>query len=374
MATKAAGVALALATCALATATSGAIGRVANRDGASPAPAAPLAIAGGALLRRRFRTREAAFARIFEPGARACADRGLKLGIAALGAKLSLREIGETATAAAPATAATVTTGLAATPALRRAASERFGPASGLTRKVGALLAAGTSVCGVTAIGGLAPAIGASQREIGVAVANVAAYGTLGMLAYPWAAKRLFPEGGVPAGVFLGLSVHDTAQVVGAGMTFRDAFEDEMAFKAATVTKLTRNLTLALAIPYLAYAFRSADAGAGAAAKRPALVPGFLIAFVAMAALRSLGDATESVRDDARWKRFHKATGDFASNVVLPTSMAAVGLCMSASALSGVGVAPFVVGACAATSVGVVAACSVKALDAAGAFRGIGAS
>jgi hypothetical protein len=47
---------------------------------------------------------------------------------------------------------------------------------------------------------------------------------------------------------------------------------------------------------------------------------------------------------------------------------------MSASALSGVGVAPFVVGACAATSVGVVAACSVKALDAAGAFRGIGAS
>jgi uncharacterized integral membrane protein (TIGR00698 family) len=239
---------------------------------------------------------------------------------------------------------------------------------------VGALLAAGTSVCGVTAIGGLAPAIGASQREIGVAVANVAAYGTLGMLAYPWAAKRLFPEGGVPAGVFLGLSVHDTAQVVGAGMTFRDAFEDEMAFKAATVTKLTRNLTLALAIPYLAYAFRSADAGAGAAAKRPALVPGFLIAFVAMAALRSLGDATESVRDDARWKRFHKATGDFASNVVLPTSMAAVGLCLSASALSGVGVAPFVVGACAATSVGVVAACSVKALDAAGAFRGIGAS
>ena len=183
MATKAAGVALALATCALATATSGAIGRVANRDGASPAPAAPLAIAGGALLRRRFRTREAAFARIFEPGARACADRGLKLGIAALGAKLSLGEIGETATAAAPAIAATVTTGLAATPALRRAASERFGPASGLTRKVGALLAAGTSVCGVTAIGGLAPAIGASQREIGVAVANVAAYGTLGMRA-----------------------------------------------------------------------------------------------------------------------------------------------------------------------------------------------
>jgi uncharacterized integral membrane protein (TIGR00698 family) len=244
-----------------------------------------------------------------------------------------------------------------------------------LTTKVGALLAAGSSICGVTAIGALAPAIGASQREVSLAVANVAAYGTFGMLTYPYVAKALFPDGGVPAGVFLGLSVHDTSQVVGAGMTFRDAFEDEVAFKAATVTKLTRNLCLAFAIPYLAYAFRDASVGAsaGVATKRPALVPGFLIAFVAMAALRSLGDATESVRDDARWKRATKATGDFASNVVLPTAMAAVGLSMSASTLSGVGMAPFVVGACAATSVGVVAACSVKALETAGAFRNVGA-
>ena len=56
--------------------------------------------------------------------------------------------------------------------------------------------------------------------------------------------------------MFLGLAVHDTSQVVGAGMTFRDAFDDEDAFKAATVTKLTRNLLLAVAIPYLAMSFR----------------------------------------------------------------------------------------------------------------------
>ena len=370
MATRAAGCALALATCASATATSRCF---ATRDAPSPAPAAPLAIALGVLTRRAFKTRESTFARIFEPGVRACASEGLKIGVAALGIKLSLHEIGETARIAAPAIGAVVTTGVVGTPAARAAATRRLGErARGLSAKVGALLAAGTSVCGVTAIGGLAPAIGASQREIGVAVANVTAYGTLGMLANPWIAKAMFPEGGAPAGVFLGLSVHDTSQVIGAGMTFRDAFDDEAAFKAATVTKLTRNLTLAAVIPYLAYAFRSAGAGAGA--KRPALVPGFVIAFVSMAALRSLGDATECVRDDARWKRFHKTTGDFASNVVLPTSMAAVGLSMSASALSGVGVAPFVVGACAATSVGVVAACSVKALEAAGAFRDVGAS
>ena len=145
----------------------------------------------------RFRTREATFARIFEPGARACAERGTEdSAIAALGAKLSLqRDRGDGDEAAAPAIAATVTTGLTATPALRKAASKRFGPASGLTRKVGALLAAGTSVCGVTAIGGLAPAIGASQREIGVAVANVAAYGTLGMLAYPWIGEAVVSGG-----------------------------------------------------------------------------------------------------------------------------------------------------------------------------------
>jgi len=332
----------------------------------SPVPAAPLAVAIGALARKFAFSHGATFDRTLRRGVTFCAGDGLKMGIAALGCKLSLTEIGDVATQAAPVIAATVGTGLAATPALNAAAMRRFGNASnGLTAKTGALLAAGSSICGVTAIGALAPAIGASQREVSVAVANVVAYGTFGMLTYPYLAKWMFPEGGTPAGVFLGLAVHDTSQVVGAGMTFRDAFEDEDAFKAATVTKLTRNLLLAVAIPYLAMSFRDSVTNA-ATGKRPPLVPGFLIAFLSAAALRSMGDATESVRDDERWKRGTKFMGDFASQIALPMAMAAVGLSTTTASLAGVGTAPFVVGACAALSVGCVAAAGAKTAVAAG--------
>ena len=54
--------------------------------------------------------------------------------------------------------------------------------------------------------------------------------------------------------MWLGLAVHDTAQVMGAGLTYAQLFDDERAFNAAAVTKLTRNLALAAAIPALAFA------------------------------------------------------------------------------------------------------------------------
>jgi len=332
----------------------------------TPAPVAPIALGlGMGVASVGFRAPRAKEA--LAPGVKFATSEVLKFGVALLGVKLSLEEIGVVAREAMPAIAATVSSGLALVPVMNRAASARFGASSGLTGKVGGLLAAGTSICGVTAIGALAPAIGATQREISLAVANVVAYGTIGMLTYPYVAKWLFPEGGTAAGVFLGLSVHDTSQVIGAGMSFRDMYEDEDAFKAATVTKLTRNLGLAIAIPYLAMTLKDVSPAA-ATAKGAPLVPAFLVAFIAMAALRSLGDATEAIRTDARWKRGTKFIGDAASQVFLPTAMAAVGLSVSATSLSGVGFAPFIVGACAAGTVGVVAACTTKALERSGAF------
>jgi len=328
----------------------------------SPVPTAPLAVGIGALSAHMvFRGR--GIPDTLAKGVKWCAGDGLKVGIAALGAKLSLNEISDFASGAAPAIAATVATGVLVTPMINAGVMARYGATSGLSGKVGALLAAGSSICGVTAIGALSPAIAASQREVSLAVANVVAYGTFGMMTYPYLAKWMFPDGGIPAGVFLGLSVHDTSQVVGAAMTYRDAFEDEVAFKAATVTKLTRNLALALAIPYLAMSFRETK---GVMGKQPPLIPGFLIAFVSMAALRSIGDSMENVREDPRWKAGTKALGDFSSQLMLPMAMAAVGLSTNAASLRGIGPAPFIVGALAATSVGAVAAGSTLALAKAG--------
>ena len=51
-----------------------------------------------------------------------------------------------------------------------------------------------TSICGVTAITALAPAVGAEQRHVAMAVANVVAFGTVGMLSYPYLAHGLLGD------------------------------------------------------------------------------------------------------------------------------------------------------------------------------------
>ena len=66
----------------------------------------------------------------------------------------------------------------------------------------------------MTAITAIAPAIAATQAETAVAVATVVAFGTSSMLAYPVLAHNYLPfEFSEQVGLFLGIAIHDTAQV-----------------------------------------------------------------------------------------------------------------------------------------------------------------
>lgn len=127
-----------------------------------------------------------------------------------------------------------------------------FGSFLKLPPRLSSLIAAGTSICGVTAIAALSPAINATQKEVSYAVANVVVFGTLGMLVYPYIANHLF-QYSEQVGIFLGLSIHDTSQVMAAALTYKEVFDDELAMKTAAITKLTRNLFLAAVIPALAW-------------------------------------------------------------------------------------------------------------------------
>ncbi|EDQ86589.1 uncharacterized protein MONBRDRAFT_28203 [Monosiga brevicollis MX1] len=127
----------------------------------------------------------------------------LRAGIICIGAKLSLVEIANVGLQGVPAVMAAIGTGMLVVP--------RLGRAMGLSTKLSSLVAAGTSICGVTAISALSPTIRASEQETAVAVANVVAFGTLNMLLMPHVAHALFASS-TQAGAFLGLSVHDTAQ------------------------------------------------------------------------------------------------------------------------------------------------------------------
>ena len=209
----------------------------------------------------------------------------LRTGIVLVGIKLSLFEMLRLGLAGIPVVVAAIAAGLLFVPWLNRRL--------GLPPRLGSLVAAGTSICGVTAIVSTAPAIEADEREVAYAVANVVAFGLFGMLAYPYLAHALLGDSAT-IGLFLGTAIHDTSQVVGAALTYQQVFADDVVLRVATVTKLTRNLFLAAVVPYLAWQHARDRGSAAAPGARPAswstYLPAFILGFVAMAILRSIGD------------------------------------------------------------------------------------
>ena len=297
---------------------------------------------------------------LMKPGITFATKTILQGGIVAVAAKLSFVELLTAGTQGLPVVVGAISAGFLFIPLAGRAA--------GLSRELSLLLTAGTSICGVTAITALAPAIQAPHKDLAVAVANTVAFGTLGMLVYPYVFHELCAGNSEQVGLCLGVAIHDTSQVLGSAMSYRDTFDDEVALKVAAITKLTRNLGLAVAIPGLTYLHAKekqqqqqqlddktkpmviGDSISGLNTFQK-YVPTFLIAFIGMASLRSTGDFL--LGSDVE---VYKAAMDFIGNDVskyaLGTAMAGVGLSSSASSLKGVGWKPFAVGGSGALVVG----------------------
>ena len=162
--------------------------------------------------------------------------------------------------------------------------------------------------------------------------------------------------------------------MIGSALTYSQVYGDEEVLKVAAITKLSRNLALAGVIPLLAWRDKQqevAAAGEGAAGEGKALglkeivafFPPFVGGFIAMAALRTVGDASISygdaglvfgLMDPEQWKQMTSFVGsNLGGTYCLGTAMAAVGLSTSISSLSGVGIKPFLVGGAASMCVGV---------------------
>lgn len=317
--------------------------------GASPISGVPIAIVIGLLLRNLVGLPASLGA-----GLRYCTTTVLRLGIVLVGIKLSVVEMARLGVAGIPVVVAAIATGLVFV--------TWFNRRLGLPPRLGTLIAAGTSICGVTAIVSTAPAIDADEREVAYAVANVVAFGLFGMLVYPYLAHALLPSSAA-IGLFLGTAVHDTSQVVGAALTYKQIYADDAVLRVATVTKLTRNLFLAAVIPVLTWMHVRADAGrAGtrAAASWTTLVPSFVLGFVGMAIVRSAADAmlgngqlALGLWDKAAWTSLTSFVGDtVGAKWLLGTAMAAVGLNTSFAVFKGVGLKPFAVGMAGALAVG----------------------
>lgn len=356
----AAALALALAGNWLAAAASSAVAALAGLNPAQPESlnlisGISMAIVLGLLLRNSIGIHPA-----LRPGIAFVIRSGLRLGIVLLGLRLALSTAGHISLIALPVAAICIAAALA----LVAWVAARLG----LPPRLGALIAVGTSVCGVTAIVATGPAIGATDDETSYAVACVTIFGLLALFAYPWLAHAWFPASPLLAGVFLGTSIHDTSQVAGAALIYQDAFRAPVALHAATVAKLLRNVSMAALIPAFAVRFRPAGRRLTARDVRAA-VPAFVLLFLAAIVLRSAGDAAVAyaraaggVDLVAGWRGVLSAASSV-STWALAAALAGVGMNTEIGRLRRLGLRPLAAGLAAAAVVGAVSLTSLWILS-----------
>jgi uncharacterized integral membrane protein (TIGR00698 family) len=295
---------------------------------------------------------------VYEAGLQLCLKRVLRIGVALLGIRLSLAAVGSIGLGALPIVIGSIATALLLVTWITRAL--------GLSRRLGTLIAVGTAICGNTAIVATGPAIGADEDEISYAVGTITVFGLIALVTYPFVSHFLFAGDAVMAGYFLGTAIHDTAQVAGAGLLYAQQYGAPEALDTATVTKLVRNVFMIAVIPLMALLYSRSN-GAGSA--RPPLlqiVPLFVLGFLALAIVRTLGDLGGApfggLLSAEQWSETIRLASS-ASAGCLTVAMASVGLGTNLRRLRTLGLKPLAVGLVAALSVGLVSAGLIHVLS-----------
>lgn len=298
---------------------------------------------------------------IFSPGITFCLKKLLRLGIMLMGIRLSIFAVLEIGAWGIPIVVVCVLSGLVIT--------SYFGRLLRLPDRLATLIAVGTSICGASAIVATAPGINAKDEEVTYAVANITVFGIIALIIYPFLAHLIFSGDTTLAGLFTGTSIHETAQVAASGLIYDQTFgaiSNPTTGDIAIVTKLVRNLLMAIVIPAMTfiYARRTGevqDASEPGYKKALKLFPLFILGFLFMAMLRSIGDAGIQSGDlamglwgEEQWIGITKGIKQW-SGYILATAMAGVGLGTSFRNMQGLGIKPFYVGLFAATMVGVTA-------------------
>lgn len=305
----------------------------------------------------------------YEPGLQLALKRILRVGVALLGIRLSLTSLGAIGLVALPVVVACIVSALFLV--------TRIGRAVGLPPRLATLIAVGTAICGNTAIVSLAPVIRAEEDEVSYAVGCITLFGLSTLIAYPFAAHALFGGDATLSGLFLGTAIHDTAQVAGAGLVYLVQYATPDALEVATVTKLLRNMFMLVVIPGAAWLHQrgaGATAPGGLAAQMRQAVPFFVLGFLAMSVLRSvgdLGDAAFGVLPRETWRALIDGTTTL-SSFCLAVAMASVGLGTSVSRLRGLGTRPLAVGLVAALLVGAVSFAMIRLIAGLGALEAMG--
>jgi phosphate acetyltransferase len=206
----------------------------------------------------------------------------LRLGVALLGARITATQVVQLGWGPV----LTVIVGVASTIVVGRLLARAFG----VDRELGLLTGGAVAICGASAalaLSAVMPRGEHGERNLILTVVGVTTLSTIAMVTYPLLVKSLGLDHAA-AGVFLGGTIHDVAQVVGAGYIISPETGD-----VSTVVKLMRVAMLVPAVLAFSLLFRQSQQRSGQAGRRPSLLPLFLVAFVADCGLVVDPDAEE---------------------------------------------------------------------------------
>jgi uncharacterized integral membrane protein (TIGR00698 family) len=271
-----------------------------------------------------------------EPGIALAGKKLLRLAVALLGLQLTVSQMSAIGLSGIAMAVAVVVSTLLVT--------VWMGRMLGVERKLTLLLAAGTAICGASAIAGANAVTRARDEDVAYAVACITLFGTIAMFLFPFL-SALVGNDPDSYGLWVGLTVQEVAQVVGAGFQGGD-----VAGEIAVVSKFARIMLLAPVVIGLAlFVMRSKDASEPQPALRQA-VPIFILGFLALVVVNSVGILPDQIRDPVV----------AATPVLLTAAMAALGLGTSFDKLRQHGVRPLLLACLASIYVAVFGLLLVK--------------
>lgn len=251
-----------------------------------------------------------------KPGIDFASTTLLRIGVALLGLRIGWEQVMALGWVPVVMVVGIVTLTIGASVLLARAMG--FNPLFGL------LSGGATAICGASAALALAATLPAHEKKEQATlftVIGVSVLSTLAMIAYPLVA-RWTGLNDHQAGMFIGATIHDVAQVVGAGYAISPDAGD-----TATIVKLLR---VAMLLPVILVAGQVTRSQAAPDAQRPPLLPWFVIAFVVLMIVNSVNILPRPVI----------AAGDLVSRGCLITAIAAIGIKTRLGEIARLGIKP----------------------------------
>ncbi len=208
-----------------------------------------------------------------------------------------------------------------------------IGKALKLNWKLSNLISAGTGICGGSAIAAIAPVIDADDSDIAYAMSATFLFDMAMIVLFP-IMGRMIGLSDMAYGLWAGTAVNDTSSVVAAGYAFSEGAGD-----FATMVKLTRTLSIiptVLVFSFINLRLKRKEQADAEYTKVNIwkLFPWFIVGFLALAAVNSLGFIPTGV----------SAIAKDASKFLMVSALAAIGLNTSFADMKKSGIAPMIHG------------------------------